>query len=242
MNKIKENFFWAIIPARSGSKGIKNKNIKKLFGKPLLAHTIIAAKKSNCFNKVIVLTDSKKYSKIAKKYGAEIPFLRPKNISKDDSTDNDLYCYFIKFLLKKNISAPKYLVHLSPTVPIRSNNVIKKGLEYFLKYKKGKKTMRSVSEMSQPSYKTMRIVNNKLCSILKKDFDLNKLNFPRQSYQKTYMPNGLVDILDTNFLIKNKKTHGKEVLPFVVNQVHVDIDTHLDFHYAKFLIKNKKFI
>ena len=72
-----------LIPAREGSKRIKNKNIKKFFGKPIIYWSIKAAKKSKCFSRIIVSTDSKKISKIAKKYGAEVPFLRPKNLSGD---------------------------------------------------------------------------------------------------------------------------------------------------------------
>ena len=85
---MKKSKIWAIIPARSGSKSLKNKNIVLLNKKPLLAHTIDSALKSKMFEKVLVLTDSQRYAKIAKKYGAEIPFIRPKNISKDKSTDN----------------------------------------------------------------------------------------------------------------------------------------------------------
>ena len=231
---------WAIIPARSGSKGIKEKNIKLLNKRPLFSYTILSAIKSKVFNKVLVLTDSIKFAKMAKKYGAEIPFLRPKEISNDDSTDNELYEFLIKFLYKKKIIPPDFFAHLSPTAPIRLNNVIKRGVEYFFRKKKMFESMRSVSEMPQPSYKTMRIIDGKLCSIIKKDFDLNKLNMPRQSYQKTYIPNGLIDIFSTKSFLKNKSTHGKKVLPFIVDQLCVDIDNKNDFEYASFLIKRKK--
>ncbi len=236
---------WAIIPARSGSRSVKDKNIKNLDGVPLLVHTIRSAKKSRCFEKILLLTDSNKYAKIGSKYGAEIPFIRPKSISLDNSTDNELYVYFLNFLLKKNIKFPNFLAHLSPTVPFRFNNIINKGIKHFFKMKKFSSTMRSVSQMSQPSYKTMRIINNKLCSILKKDFDLNKLNSPRQSYQKTYIPNGLIDILNTNFILKTGNTHGKSVIPYVTDQVYIDIDTEFDFKIAESLIqtiKNKKLL
>ena len=73
---------WAVVPARSGSKSVKNKNIKHLDGLPLIAHTINSAKFSNCFEKILLLTDSTKYAKIGKKFGAEIPFIRPKKFHK----------------------------------------------------------------------------------------------------------------------------------------------------------------
>ena len=232
---------WAIIPARSGSKGIKEKNIKLLNKRPLFSYTILSAIKSKVFNKVLVLTDSIKFAKMAKKYGAEIPFLRPKEISNDDSTDNELYEFLIKFLDKKKIIPPDFFAHLSPTAPIRLNNVIKRGVEYFFRKKKLFESMRSVEEMSQTSYRNMRIIDGKLCSIMKKDFDLNKLNMPRQANPKTYIANGLIDIISTKSFLKNKTTHGKKVLPFVVNQLCVDIDHKRDFEYAKFLIKKLRF-
>tara|TARA_B100001123_G_C15230333_1_gene994898 strand:- start:735 stop:1454 length:720 start_codon:yes stop_codon:yes gene_type:complete len=228
---------WAIIAARSGSKGVKNKNIKPLNKKPLIAYTIKSAIKSGVFEKIFVLTDSIKYAKMAKKYGAEIPFIRPKKISRDLSTDNELYEFIFKFLNKKKIKPPDFFAHLSPTVPIRSNNVIRKGVEYFYKKKRLFQGMRSVSEMSQTAYRNLRIIDGKLCSITKKDFDLNKLNQPRQLYPKTYIANGLIDIISTKSFLKNKTTHGKKVLPFVVNQLYVDIDHKRDFEYAKFLMK-----
>ena len=92
---MKKNKIWAIIPARSGSKNLKNKNIIYLNNQPLIAYTIKSALQSKIFEKILVLTDSLKYARIAKKYGAEIPFIRPKKISLDKSTDNDLYVYML---------------------------------------------------------------------------------------------------------------------------------------------------
>lgn len=235
MNKI-----WAIIPARSGSRGIKNKNITLLSGKPLIYHTIKAAIKSKMFEKILVLTDSEKYAKISIKYGAEIPYIRPKSNAKDSSTDNDLYLYMIDFFKKKKIQLPDHFAHLSPTLPFRQNDIIKKGINYFYKNKTSDFcTMRSVSKMTQPAYKMARVINGRLCSILKRDFDLNKLNFPRQSYEQTYVPNGLIDIISKKNLIINKTTHKKKTLAFITDQIYADIDTEIDLIWAKFLISNK---
>ena len=237
---MKKSKIWAIIPARSGSKNLKNKNIVLLNKKPLLAHTIDSAFKSKMFEKVLVLTDSQRYANIAKKYGAEIPFLRPKSISKDKSTDNELYVYMLKYFYKNNIDTPNFFAHLSPVVPIRKNKIIEKGIKFFFKKKKNDlQTMRSVSEMVQPAYKMMRIVNGKLCSIKKKDFDLNKLNKPRQSYERTYIPNGLIDIISKKNLELNKTTHSKKTIPFLVDQMYVDIDDKTDLLYAKYLFEKK---
>tara|TARA_B110000211_G_C14007491_1_gene521516 strand:- start:193 stop:882 length:690 start_codon:yes stop_codon:yes gene_type:complete len=106
-----------LIPARKNSKRIKNKNIISFFGKPLIAYAIETAKKSNLFDKIIVSTDSKKIAQIAKKYGAETPFLRPKKISSDFANDNDVINHFVKFYNSKNIKI-NYLCYLYPVNPL----------------------------------------------------------------------------------------------------------------------------
>ena len=232
---------WAIIPARSGSKGLKDKNIVKIKNKHLIYYSIKDAINSKKFEKILFLTDSKKYAKIAELYGAEIPFIRPKSNASDKSTDNDLYLYMLKMFEKKNIETPNYFAHLSPTVPFRNNNVISKGINFFFKNQTSElDSMRSVSFYPSSAYKNVRIINNKICSIIKKDFDANKLNQPRQNYEKTYKPNGLIDIISKKNLLIHKKTHGKNTIAFKTDQIYVvDIDTDLDLKWAKFLIKHK---
>ena len=98
--KLFQNKIIALIPARQGSERIKNKNIAKISNHPLIAYTISAAKKTNLFSNIVVSTNSIMYSKIAKKYGAEVPFLRPNNISTSHSTDYEWVSYTIKKLGK----------------------------------------------------------------------------------------------------------------------------------------------
>src|SRR3989338_863146 len=90
----------ALIPARGGSKRVPNKNIKLLDGKPLIAYTIAAAKKSKYINRIVVSTDCESIGKIAKKHGAEVPFLRPKEISTDDSKEIEFFEHALNWLLE----------------------------------------------------------------------------------------------------------------------------------------------
>jgi CMP-N-acetylneuraminic acid synthetase len=237
----KKEKIWAIIPARAGSKGLKNKNIRKIKNKHLIYYTINDAIKSKMFEKIFFLTDSKKYAKIAESYGAEVPFIRSKSNASDKSTDNDLYLNMLKIFKKKKIKTPNYFAHLSPTVPFRSNNIISKGIKFFFQNKKNNtQTMRSVNLYSPNAYKNVRVINNKLCSIIKKDFDVNKLNYPRQFYEKTFKPNGLIDIISKKNLELNKTTHGRNTLAFITDQVYTtDIDTNVDLMWVKFLLKNR---
>tara|TARA_B100000989_G_scaffold81467_3_gene58187 strand:- start:5342 stop:6091 length:750 start_codon:yes stop_codon:yes gene_type:complete len=235
------NKIWAIIPARSGSKGLRNKNIIKIKNKPLIYYTIKDAINSKKFEKILFLTDSKKYAKLAEKYGAEIPFLRPKKNASDRSTDNDLYMFMLRKFKKMKIETPNYFAHLSPTVPFRNKNIISKGINFYFKNKNSDlQTMRSVSIYQSSAYKNVRIIKNKICSIIKKDFDVNKLNLPRQYYEKTYKPNGLIDIVNKKNLLLNNKTHGENTLAFVTDQLYlIDVDSRIDIEWANFLIKQR---
>jgi len=110
----------AIIPARAGSKSLVDKNIKYLSGHPLIAYSIAAAKLSKKIDRVIVSTDSQKYTEIAKQYGAEVPFIRPDKISIDTAIDRDFLIHAMNWFKENESSVPEYWVHLRPTTPLRS--------------------------------------------------------------------------------------------------------------------------
>jgi CMP-N-acetylneuraminic acid synthetase len=114
----------AIIPARGGSKTIPGKNIREIHGKPLIAWTIEPALECKFLDKIVVSTDDPKISEISKKYGAEVPFLRPKKISEDNSPTIDALIYTIDSL--KNIGHnPEIIVLLQPTSPLRTVKIYK---------------------------------------------------------------------------------------------------------------------
>ena len=125
----------ALIPARSGSKRILNKNIKKLNNKPLISYTIKAAIKSKLFDQVILVTDSKKYASIGKRFGAKVPFIRSKNISSSKSPD----IQWVKWILKKinytNYKTDIFFI-LRPTSPFRTAKTIKKAWNIFFNNRK----------------------------------------------------------------------------------------------------------
>ena len=128
---MKDKIF-CLIPARSGSKRIKNKNIINFYGKPIIAHSIIAAIKSKLFEEVYVSTDSIKISKIAKRYGAKIPFLRPKEISNDYTIDEQVITHFLKYMKNKKIKLD-ILCYLYPAAPLIKVLTLKKCLKLLKK-------------------------------------------------------------------------------------------------------------
>ena len=180
----------ALIPARSGSKSIKNKNLKKLNKKHLIAYPIETAKKISMIDNIIVSTDSKKIAKIAKKNGAEVPFLRPKRISGNNAKDIEYLQHLIKELELKDHKT--IIVILRATTPIRNFKIIENAIKKFKSSKYD--SLRSVSVSKESPYK-MWIKKNKNLIIPFTGFKNLKLtNFPRQKLKKTYWQNGYVDI------------------------------------------------
>jgi pseudaminic acid cytidylyltransferase len=126
-----------LIPARSGSKRSKNKNIKSFFGNPMISYSIKTAVKSKLFDKVFVSTDSNKIAKISKNFGAEIPFIRPKKIANDHASDNDVIKHFLNFTRKKNLKI-RYLCYIYPVNPLLKISTLKNCKKLLLKSKSAK--------------------------------------------------------------------------------------------------------
>tara|TARA_B100001057_G_C22857525_1_gene953239 strand:- start:720 stop:1439 length:720 start_codon:yes stop_codon:yes gene_type:complete len=231
------NECWAFVPARSGSKKIKNKNIKKLNGKPLILHTLNFAKRIKYFKKIIFSSDSEKYINIAKKNGNFYIHKRDRFSSSDIATDLDVFLSFISYQQKNKDIIPKYFAHLRPTTPIRSKRFVLKAIKYFFKNSDKYSSLRSLNLMSETAYKSYIIMNNKVCSLNKKDFDIDKHNKPQNSYPKTYVADGVIDIYLTKNILKNTLL-GSKVLPVINNGVNSDIDNLEDFKFVKYLMEN----
>ena len=234
------NEFWAVIPARSGSKSIKHKNLVKIDGKPLIAYSIIAANKNKDFKKVIFSSDSNKYYRIAKKFGKCEFHKRSKKISSDKTTELEVLKNVVNIYRKNFKTLPKFIVSLRPTSPIRFSKTVSKGIKLFKKKSKNYTALKSVSLMSETAFKTLRIINNKLSGLCSTDFKIARFDKSRQLYQKTYEANGIIDIYKTENILKGDGL-GNKVLPFIVEDINSDIDNIDDIEYIKYYIKKKKF-
>lgn len=227
----------AIIPARSGSKGVVDKNIRLLAGRPLLAYSITVARQVAGIKRIIVSTDSEYYSKVAIEYGAEVPFLRPVEISADNSTDYEWIDHLLDWMQREEGGVPDYLVHLRPTTPLREFEQIESAIKR-LKQNTEATALRSVHEMSESAYKTVEVDNNYLKCICSGSFDLDVINRPRQEFPKTYITNGYVDIYRSEYVLKNKKIFGNKVLAYNTDRVF-EIDTLNDFDDLEHLVLKK---
>jgi len=162
----KDKLIFALIPARSGSKGIKDKNIIDFKGKPLFVHSIIQGIESQYIDEVYVSTDSEKYAEIAKSYGAKVPFLRPLEISGDNSTDFEVFDHFVSFLINNKYTLPDILVHLRPTYPTRKVNDLDDAIQLFLRHFDAADSLRSVIKAKQTPYKMWKKDGNYLKPLL----------------------------------------------------------------------------
>lgn len=224
----------AIIPARGGSKGIRRKNLQKLSGKPLIAHTIIAAKKTKSINKIIVSTDDKEIGKISKNNGAEVPFLRPKQISKDTSSTIEVIKHALKFLQENQSYVPDIIILLQPTSPLRTSQLITKTINTL---KKSKATsVITVSKITKHPYASYWLTNHFL-----KPFEKNFTKYSRrQEFPDLFFPTGAVYTFWYDTLKKFNSLHGPKIKPIVVHDEDIDIDNLRDLFFAEMMLKNWK--
>ena len=227
----------AIIPCRSGSKGIKDKNIINIFGKPLIYYSILFAQSCNFIDKILISTDSKKYKNIAESFGVDVKFLRPKKISKDSSLDISFIKHTINYLKYEENYIPDFVIHLRPTSPLRKIKDLKKMLVIFIKDKNAE-SIRSVSLMKKNLYKCWEMnSSNLLQPIIKNKTSFKEPhNAPRQFLPNFYYQNGIYDIFRAKILKKNLIS-GKRVLGYQTKQ-SVDIDDYKDLRN----LKKKNFI
>ncbi len=223
----------AIIPARGGSKSIKNKNIIKLFGKPLIYYSIAVAKKSKYISRVIVSTDSKIIKSIALKFGADVPFLRPKRFAKDTSRDYEVVKHLMNWLEKNENYLPDLIIHLRPTYPIRDYKFIDKQISKALT-NKDFDAYKSVVEASQTPFK-MWFKTKKFLKPVIGDFKKEYFNAPRQLLKKVYWQNACLDIINPKSLSRYRSISGTKIIPIVMKESEV-----FDIDYVSDLKKIKK--
>ena len=230
---------YSLITARSGSKGIINKNIIDYNGFPLIYWSIKISKDCDYIQKTFVSTDSEKYASISKKYGAEVPFLRPKELSDDLSTDYDVFEHFIQFLKTNNYIMPDAILHLRPTYPNRDLHLLNNCINTFIINHKNYDSLRSVCKFDKLPQKTYYIHNETLIPYYKEYNGIKEpYNMPRQLFPVSYIHNGCIDIVKANTLINLKSMSGNKIYPYIMNEID-DIDNLDDLEKSKKNMKNK---
>tara|TARA_Y100001970_G_C14256359_1_gene875755 strand:+ start:2098 stop:2859 length:762 start_codon:yes stop_codon:yes gene_type:complete len=239
-NKMKKEIeICAIIPARSGSKIVKNKNILKINGKYSFYYSIKAGQKSKYIQKVVFSSDSKLYLNLAKKFNPDILHLRSKKNSRAYSSDLDFLKEIYKFLKNEYNYKPDVFALLRANNPTKSLYDINSAINIFIKKYNKLSSLRSIQKMQETSYKTFIIKNKKLLGALSRSSNIDKLNYPKEKYKDTYSGNGSIDLIKTKNLEKNN-LFGNKCYGYVTKHICVDIDYENDIHYADYVLKNFK--
>lgn len=209
------------------------KNIKLLGGYPLIAYSIAASKLSKRIDRTIVSTDSKGIAEAAKKYGAEVPFLRPAKFATDKATDLDVFKHAIKWLEKNEGRLPDYLVQLRPTAPFRDPRLIDAAIAKILKNRKVT-SLRSAHKLAEPPQKMFKIdAADFWTGFFPSDPRPEYYNLPRQIFPDAYHPNGYVDIVRPDFIKETGLLLGPKVLTFITPFV-VETDQPEDFDFLEY--------
>lgn len=238
----------AVIPARSGSKSVPHKNIREIGGKPMLAHSIDHAKASKYINRVIVSTDSGEYAKIAREYGAEVPFLRPEEYATDSALDYDVFNHALLWLKENEGYEADIVVQLRPTYPIRNVDDIDKMIELLMEHPEAD-SVRSMSRATEIPYKMwlMEDIKEQRSSDIQQlqdDADVvmgqvhplikdipECYNMPRQQLPTVYYQNACIDVFRPEVVLQKHSMSGDFILGYEMRE-NYDIDTEEDFKRA----------
>lgn len=220
----------AIIPARSGSKGLIDKNIKKLNNKPLMAYSIEAAIESKMFDSVVVSTDSEEYALIAKKYGAEVPFLREASLANDLASSWDVVEDVLRRYEKSGVVFENFML-LQPTSPLRSDIDIIEA--YKIMKNKNAQAVVSVCEVDHsPLWSNTLPTNQSLACFID-----DKNNIQRQKLEQYYRINGAIYLINTEFFYSSHEIYRKGCYAYIMDKERsIDIDTYLDFKIAETIL------
>lgn len=222
------------IGARGGSKGVPKKNIKQIGGKPLIAHTIKSSLESKIFSHVIVSTDDNEIAKIAKKYGAEVPFLRPKKISADNTSMDKVIEHAINKLFSLGYDFD-VLVNRDCTAPFIRISDIKKGIS-LLGRKKSDLVVAAYKTHLNPYFNMMEFDSNEILKFSKKT---KKRVTNRQDAPIVYQLTGF-QIINVPRFLKYKKIYMPRILPIEIPpKTGLMIDSEFEFQIADYMFRKR---
>lgn len=226
-----------MVPARSGSKSIQDKNLQKVRGHSLIAWAVTVAT-SISEASTFIDTDSPEYAAEATMYGAVVPFLRRPELAGDTTSDTESFAEFANRMALDDDTA---IVHLRPTTPLRNQNVVRKALEQFQSNASSRFSLRSLHEMPESAYKCFEVDPNGLIHSLRGLVgSTEQANQPRQSFPTTYIANGYIDIFKASNLQEFQSIHGPEIQSFIT-ETAVEVDSLHELEVLRLLAKSNEF-
>jgi len=226
----------AIIPARGGSKTIPRKNIKDFAGYPLIAYSIAAGLQSEMVSRVIVSTDDEEIAEAARRFGAEVPFLRPAAHSQDQTPDLPVFEHALTWLSAQEGYHPEVVVQLRPTSPLRRMWHINQAVQTLIQHPQAD-SVRTVVVPFQNPFKMWTIAADGLMRPLMETGFKEPYNMPRQALPEVYWQTGYVDAAWTSTILDKKSMTGERILPLIIHPGDwVDLDSQEDWQRAEQLI------
>lgn len=232
---INRNQTVALIPARIGSKGVRKKNIRLLRGYPLIAYSIIAARLSDTIDRVIVSTDAKEIAMIAEEYGAEVPFLRPAELARDQDGDIGFVAHAIEWLWENEHQIPEYFAHIRPTTPLREVDIIDEAIR-IMKKNNDATSLRSAHLAPESPFKWFVLNETGYFKSMCAELSNEEANNARQRFRDVYIPDGYVDVLKSEFVIRRGILHGDNMLAYR-SPMCVEVDTENEFMMLEYQIE-----
>lgn len=227
-----------IVPARGGSKSIPRKNIRPLAGYPLIAYSIAAGLAAQTVTRVIVSTDDEEIATIARRYGAETPFLRPADFSQDQTPDLPVFQHALRWLDENEDYSPEIVVQLRPTSPFRRVYHIDQAV-YRLIERPDADAVRTVCVPFQNPFKMWRIAEDGLMHPLIESSFGEAYNMPRQALPDVYWQTGYVDAAWADTILNKNSMTGNHILPLVIPPSDwIDIDSPDDWRRAERLLES----
>jgi len=228
----------AVIPARGGSKGIQRKNLVPILGKPLVAHSIEHARASRCINRIIVSTEDNEIAEVARKAGAEVPFMRPDILAGDTVLDLPVFQHVLQELRQRESYTPDLIVHLRPTTPLRKQPWIDDAVE-LLTANDEADSVRSVSMPSQHPYRVFRIDDRGYLDPIMKHEHATPYLLRRQELPHMYYYNCVIDVTRPATIWNKASMTGDHILPYVMDADEViDVDSPRDLAIARLLMED----
>lgn len=213
----------ALIPARGGSKGLPQKNITPFLGRPLIAWSIAAARNAKVVTRIVVSTDDKVIAAVARKEGAEVPFLRPPELAQDQTLDLPVFVHALRWLQKEQGYLPDVVAHLRPTTPLRTGAMIDESVQRLVDSPDAD-SLRSVCTPHNNPYKMWRIEQNRLTPLISTDI-AEPYNQPRQALPAAWWQTGTLDVTRPATILEKGSMTGEIILPYVIDTAMAcDID------------------
>lgn len=225
-----------VIPARGGSRTIPKKNIKPLLGRPLIAYTIVPALRSKLLTRVIVSSDNKEIIEISKRYGAEVPFIRPKELATDLALAMDVIKHAVLETERLEGKKYDYVVMLQPTTPLRTTEDIDNALKKLIKT--GADSVISVVNVGpMHPVRMKRIVNDRLVDYAEEEME----NMPKELLPPVYIRSGAIYAVKRDILVNKRSFKGDDCRPYVMPEGRsINIDNEMDFLLAEAVMKKMK--